>query len=83
MEAVTNGELRELLLQVYNLGWEDREAAETIMKRLSLEDARRRAISNLPTSNLFDPLAKTIPGGEKNYSTYSDATCLEACPFMV
>jgi hypothetical protein len=56
MEAVTNGEPRELLFQAYDLGWDNREAAERTMKRLSAEDARRRAIPNLTISNLYHAL---------------------------
>ena len=56
MEAATNGELRELLLQAYDLGWEDREAADKSVKHLSLDDARRRAIPNLTVSNLCQAL---------------------------
>jgi hypothetical protein len=33
MDAATHGELRDLLLQAYDLGWEDGEAADSSMKR--------------------------------------------------
>jgi hypothetical protein len=40
-------------IQADNLGWEDRETADSF-QRLSLEDAQRRAIPNLTASNLSE-----------------------------
>jgi hypothetical protein len=56
MEAATHGEPCDLLLQRYDLGREDGEAADKSMKPLSLQVGQRRAIPNLTVGNLCQAL---------------------------
>jgi hypothetical protein len=92
MEAATHGELRDLRLQAYDLGRDDREAAEKSMKRLSLEDARRRVMANFTVGNLCQALeqnhTQTKRGSLEIFRCYMfvglsiDGVTIHSCKFL-